>query len=166
MTYIDDLDELYRHMQDEVAYLCDISHPLSDTTRHRLVVDRLVYFTRRLCTAMQGVGFPASYTPRYEDYNEHQQVILAEDGIRVVVTVTNRTMYSGVFYTDRTSKLFEYLTHTLPLYREMLAATRRRQAIVTHCRGCHYIDSEVRYCGMGNVLDAECRHHTPMEVVG
>jgi hypothetical protein len=115
---------------------------------------------------MQGVGFPASYTPRYEDYNEHQWIVLAEDGIRIVVTVTRHTMYSGVFYTARTGKLFEYLTHTLPLYREMLAATRRRQAIYHHCKGCHYIDSQVQYCGLGNVLDAECRDYTAMEVIG
>lgn len=158
MTYFHDLDELYRYMQDDIAYILDSCY-YSDTTRTRVVVDRLVYFTRKLCTAMRAVGFPASYTPSLDYYNEWEQIILAEDGIRIVVTVTRYTLYSGLFQTDRTGKLFEYLIHTL--HREMLAATRRRQAIVNHCKDCLYTDNQVQYCGMGNVLDAECRHHTP-----
>lgn len=55
MSMFDDLDELYQHMRDEVAYILDNGY-YSDTTRSKVVVDRLVYFTKKLCTAMEVMG--------------------------------------------------------------------------------------------------------------
>lgn len=173
IKHMDNYTELDVMRGDYLRYL--YTRPPHET------IQRMVDYTTRLQQVLISHGYATDYTPTWDEYSQKVTIQLngVDGGIGRTTGITVNVFRLAIInllpeesdisvhtVAEAVTALEGAITRWRALYREMLSDIRRRRAIVNHCKGCHYADSQVQYCGIGNVLDAGCIHHTVMEVIG
>ena len=150
-TYtIQELDILYRALVDENTNA--IYHP-QDAIR------RMVVFTNRLHVLLTQEGFVCTYpVAPMIGYKQALEVYLSDDQIHLVI-LDLFSLYSG--YKSITSsypiqELVQQLRDLRTMYIQATHARHELSLLVDQCRGCHYSDEGVEYCGKGLTMTLQC----------
>ena len=170
MITCEELDVLHKEAVIESMALCHRLHYAAHTVKDRALTGRIadsmqevaVNYASKLHTFLGQEGFLTAYKPA--PYGEKEVIHLYLNN--------NDTTFMGYHHTivvtihPRHHTLIYYngppFMGTIQKLVRRLHDDRSKMLAREQCRGCHYINTDLWVCGMGKVLDAECRNYIPI----
>lgn len=169
MTSYEELDILHKdaayiavQIATEMVWAVNGRAPKKEVRRLADRLDRvIVAFTNHLHALLLSEGLRIVYQPGATQYGD-KEVMRVWLGTRyqtqhLIVIAVHPRHHTLIYYNDPPFLgTISELVHSLHNAHEKELARER-------CSGCHYINTELWVCGMGRVLDVECRDYIGRE---